>query len=162
MILKSVTTALAMLALASANAAMAGEAKGNITLGAATMQITQVFLVTGPDEFDPSKSISRLYLTNTDLGAKLAGCTTLACADAAMGDGAMVDYGAASHLAYAVRLDGQMKQYSGSTDASAFELTTDAPAHLAGTLAIDDSAMGGAKVDAEFDASLAKAFDQAR
>ncbi|HET6546693.1 MAG TPA: hypothetical protein VFG55_08115, partial [Rhodanobacteraceae bacterium] len=123
---------------------------------------TQVFMVSGPDEMDPSKSIRRLYFTNTDLGAKLAACTTLACADSAMGDGAMVDYGAAAHLGYAVRLADQMKQYSGGTGTGAFKLTTDAPDHLAGTIAIDDSAMGGAKLDAKFDATLVKTFDKAR
>ena len=40
------------------------------------------------------------------------------------------------------------------------KLTTDTAQRLAGTLTIDDSAMGGAKVSVKFDTTLAKQFSK--
>ncbi len=74
----------------------------------------------------------------------------------------MVDFGDASHLAYAVRLDGGRTQYSGGTTPDAFVLSTNKPDHLAGKVHIDDAASGGAKVDAQFDLGLATTFTRVR
>ncbi|MEO6969532.1 MAG: hypothetical protein ABI217_01390 [Chthoniobacterales bacterium] len=68
----------------------------------------------------------------------------------------------ARHLGHAVRLNHELVQYSGGTDAEAFKLTTNKPDHLAGKVQIDDSASGGAKVDATFDLTLVKTFTNLR
>jgi hypothetical protein len=119
-------------------------------------------LVRGPDEMDESRTVLRIYLSSADIGAKIKACKTLSCADKALEDGAMVDFGDGRHLAYAVRLNGARAQYSGGTDADAFELTTTQPDHLAGKVHIDDSAAGGAKVDAQFDLTLSSTFTSVR
>jgi len=74
----------------------------------------------------------------------------------------MVDFSDARHLAYAVRLNGELLQYSGGTNGEAFTLTTTEPNHLAGKLHIDDTAADGAKVDATFDLTLVNTFASVR
>ncbi len=82
------------------------------------------WLVRGPDEMDPSRTVLRIYLSSVDVGAKIKACKTLSCADNALEDGAMVDFSDARHLAYAVRLNGERLQYSGGTNGEAFTLST--------------------------------------
>jgi hypothetical protein len=153
---------LALLLLASNGAFAADKASGAVALRSFSAAIKHAYMVRSPDEMDPSTTILRLYLSSADIGAAIKACKTLSCADAALTDGAMVDYSSASHLSYAVRLHGERAQYSGATDGSAFNLTTNAPDHLAGTLHIDDSARAGAKVDADFDLELTNTFMSVR
>ncbi len=143
--------------------AVAGDhASGTVAFKTWSSPVKHAWMVRSPDEMDESKSILRIYLSSADIGAKIKGCKTLSCADSALEDGAMVDYSDARHLAYAVRLNGERAQYSGGTDGDAFALTTNNPDHLAGKLHIDDSAAGGAKVDADFDLGLANTFKSVR
>ena len=158
----SATVALAVAIVGAATtAAVADHAKGSITLGKHSGTISHVVLVRGPDAMDPSHSVLRLYFSADDVGAKIKACKTMSCADQALVDGASVDYSSATHLGYWVGLNGQLAQYSGGTRHDAFKLTADKPDHLAGTLHIDDSSMGGAKVDVDFDATLAATMTKA-
>lgn len=152
------TFAMAVVAPAMA----ADQAKGTIALGKAGASIGHVVLVRGPDEMDPARTVLRLYFSTDDISAKVKACKALSCADQAVGDGASVDYGDASHLGYWVRLRGGLVQNSGGTDASAFVLLTHAPDHLAGKLHVDATPMGGPTIDAEFDATLAATFTSVR
>lgn len=153
---------LAVLLIASTNAFAADKASGRAAFKTWSSAIKFAALVRGPDEMDESKTVLRIYLSSSDIGAKIKACKTLSCADAALIDGAMVDFSDARHLGYAVRLNGERAQYSGGTDEGAFALTTNKPDHLAGKVHIDDAASGGAKVDAEFDLSLANTFKSLR
>ncbi|MEO6689662.1 MAG: hypothetical protein ABIS07_12005 [Dokdonella sp.] len=153
---------LAISLIASTNAIAADKASGSATFKTWSSTIKYAFLVRGPDEMDESKTVLRIYLSSADIGAKIKACKTLSCADAALTDGAMVDFGDARHLAYATRLNGERAQYSGGTDLSAFTLTTNKPDHLVGKVHVDDVATGGAKVDAEFDLTLASTFKSVR
>ncbi len=149
--------------LAASTAALAGDsASGTITFKAGKCEVKHGYLVRGPDEMDPSKTVLRIYLSSADLGARIKACKTLSCADGALQDGAMVDFSDARHLAYAVRLNGERLQYSGGTDGEAFSLTTNEPNHLAGKLHIDDSAADGARIDATFDLTVMNTFTSAR
>ncbi|MGZ5020148.1 MAG: hypothetical protein ACXWAV_06945 [Chthoniobacterales bacterium] len=149
--------------LATAPLARAGDsASGTITFKTGKCVVKHGWLVRGPDEMDPSKTVLRLYLSSADIGAKIKACKTLSCADTALTDGAMVDFSDARHLAYAVRLNGERLQYSGGTDGEAFTLTTSEPGHLVGKLHIDDSAADGAKVDVTFDLTLVNTFTTVR
>jgi hypothetical protein len=151
------------ISLASSTFALAGDsASGAISFQAAKGAVKHGFLVRGPDEMDPSKTVLRLYLSSGDIGAKIKAAKTFSEADNALEDGAMVDFGDARHLAYAIRLNGERVQYSGGTDQNAFTLTTNKPDRLAGKVHIDDSASGGAKVDATFDLTLVKTFTTLR
>ncbi len=158
----SKTVFLGLLLLATTGAFAADKVSGTVALKSFSAAIKHAYMVRSPDEMDPSASILRLYLSSTDIGAAIKACKTLSCADAALTDGAMVDYSSASHLGYAVRLNGERAQYSGGTDGGAFSLTTNTPDHLAGKLRIDDSAMGGARVEAEFDLGLTNTFKSVR
>ncbi|HEV7492052.1 MAG TPA: hypothetical protein VGO25_14705 [Rhodanobacteraceae bacterium] len=140
----------------------ADQGSGSIVLSKKTAAIQHAALVRGPNEMDPSHSILRLYLSTTDMSDKIKACKTLSCADQSLADGATVDFGDARHLAYWVRVNGGLAQYSGGTDASAFALTTNTPDHLAGKLHIDDTAMGGAKIEANFDLTLINTFKTVR
>lgn len=151
-----------VLLAASSNALAADKAGGTVELKTWSSAIKYAALVLGPDEMDESKTVLRIYLSSSDIGAKIKACKTLSCADGALTDGAMVDFGDARHLAYAVRLNGERAQYSGGTDADAFTLSTNKADHLTGKVHIDDAASGGAKVDAEFDLTLANTFTAVR
>ncbi len=150
------------LAFACSAAIAADHGTGSIVLNKRTAAIQHAALVRGPDEMQPSHSILRLYLSTADMSGKIKACKTLSCADQALEDGATVDYGDSPHLAYWVRVNGGLAQYSGGTDASAFTLSTNTPDHLAGKLHIDDTAMGGAKIDADFDLTLINTFKTVR
>jgi hypothetical protein len=151
-----------LLLVASTGVQAADRVSGKVALKSFSAAIKHAYMVRSPDEMDPGASILRLYLSSADIGAAIKACKTLSCADAALTDGAMVDYSSASHLGYAVRLNGEHAQYSGGTDGEAFSLTTNTPDHLAGKLHIDDSAMDGAKVDADFDLGLTNTFKSVR
>ena len=151
------------ISLAASTFALAGDsASGTVSFQAAKGSVKHGFLVRGPDEMDPSKSVLRLYLSSGDIGAKIKAAKTFSEADNALEDGAMIDFSDARHLAYAIRLNGERVQYSGGTDQDAFTLTTNKPDHLAGKVHIDDSASGGARVDATFDLILLKTFTSLR
>jgi hypothetical protein len=145
--------------LATSSLALAdGSASGTIAFKTGQCSVKYGWLVRGPDEMDPSKTVLRIYLSSVDVGAKIKACKTLSCADSALGDGAMVDFSDARHLAYAVRLNGERLQYSGGTNGEAFTLTTSEPNHLVGKLHIDDTTADGAKIDATFDLTLVNTF----
>ena len=152
-----------LLSLAASTAALAADsASGTISFQGHSGAITHAWMVRGPDEMEAGRTVLRIYLSSADIGAKIKACKTLSCADGAIEDGAMVDYGDARHLAYAVRLDGERVQYSGGTDPGAFALSKNMPDQLAGTLHIDDAAAGGAKIDATFGVELSNSFKAAR
>jgi hypothetical protein len=146
----------------SALAFASDSASGTITFKTGKCAVKYGWLVRGPDEMDPSKTVLRIYLSSVDAGAKIKACKNLSCADNALKDGAMVDFSDAGHLAYAVRLNGERLQYSGGTHGEAFTLTTSEPNHLVGKLHIDDTAADGAKVDATFDLTLVNTFASVR
>ena len=99
--------------LATSTLALAGDsASGTITFKTGKCAIKYGWLVRGPDEVDPGKTVLRIYLSSVDMGAKIKACKTLSCADNSLTDGAMVDFSDARHLAYAVRLNGERLQYS--------------------------------------------------
>jgi hypothetical protein len=149
--------------LATSALALAGDsASGTITFQSGKCVVKYGCLVRGPDEMDPSKTVLRLYLSSTDIAAKIKACKTLNCADSALSDGAMVDFADARHLGYAVRLNGGRLQYSGGTNSEAFTLTTSEPNHLVGKVQIDDTARGGAKVDVTVDLTVLNAFTSVR
>ena len=142
----------------SAGALAADKVSGKVSFKTYSTAVKYGWLVRAPDEMNPSKTVLRIYLSSADVGAKIRACKTLSCADGALYDGAMIDFGDATHLGYALRLNGELVQYSGGTNAQAFTLSTKQANHLAGKLHIDDSAVGGGKVDAEFDLTLTRTF----
>ncbi len=137
-------------------------ASGTISFKDAKGTVKYGFLVRGPDDFDPSKTVLRLYLSSVDIGAKIKEAKTFSEADRELKDGAMVDFSDAPPLSYAVRLNHTLVQLTGGTDLKAFTLTTNKPDHLAGKLHFDATATGGAKIDATFDLTLVKTFTSLR
>ncbi len=147
-----------MVFAAPAGALAADKASGRVSFKTYSTTVKYGWLVRGPDEIDPNKTVLRIYLSSIDIGAKIRACDTLSCADGALDDGAMIDFGDATHLGYALRLNDELVQYSGGTNAQAFTLSTKQPNHLAGKLHVDDNAVGGGRIDAEFDLTLTRTF----
>ena len=72
-----------------------------------------------------------------------------------------VDFDVGPPLNYWVVGNGQKIQYSGTAKPDeTLKLTADTAKRLAGTLTIDDSAVGGANVNVKFDAMAVKQFDR--
>ncbi len=149
--------------LATSAFAQAGDsASGAISFKDAKGMVKYGFLVRGPDDFEPSKTVLRFYLSSVDIGAKVKAAKTFSEANRALEDGAMVDFSDAPPLSYAVRLNHTLVQVTGGTNLEAFTLTTNKPDDLAGELHFDATASGGAKVDATFDLTLVKTFTSLR
>ena len=161
----SLAIAIAVVAAPAALAA-GGTAKGTLTYKAKTGPITVApkfaYLVKGPDAVDAGKVIRKLIFSTVDLGSKIDACKTMSCTDADLGEGMTVDLDAGPRLNYWVVLNGQRIQYSGTEPPASLKLTTNTPQRLAGTLAFDGAAAGGAQVAIEFDTPLVKEMAKAR
>jgi len=144
--------------------AAAGPASGTISYqsksGPIVIKVANVYLVKGPDAVS-GKTIRQLVFASADIGATLQGCATISCVSGQLTEGMTVDFDAGPRLNYWVVANGQKIQYSGTAkpDETA-KLTANAADNLAGTLSIDDSKAGGAKVDVNFDAKTVKQFSK--
>jgi hypothetical protein len=137
-------------------------AKGSINYRGHATALKYAWLVTGPSDFETGKTIRRVVLSATDIGAKLQGCRTFSCTDGEVMEGATVDFTGNSRLNYWTVANGQKVQYSGTVAVDAFVARADDARHLAGRLAIDDTAAGGPQLNAEFDVTVLKEFTVAR
>jgi hypothetical protein len=107
------------------------------------------------------KTIRQLIFTSADVGAKLQTCASMMCASGNVTEGMTVDFDVGPRLNYWVVGNGQKVQYSGTAKPDeTLKLTADTAERLAGTLTIDDSAAGGAKVNVKFDAKTVKQFSK--
>jgi hypothetical protein len=142
------------------NLAIAAEnqVKGTLTYRTYSVTLKYAWLVKGPDERDPGKTIRRLILSADDIGAKLQACGTMSCAGAQVTEGMTVDFDAPPRLGYWVAVNGGKVQYSFGAMPEAFVARVDNAGRLAGKLAFDDFAAGGPKVDIEFDVTVFKEF----
>ena len=147
-------------ALAFAAPAQAEPAKGTVVQGARNATIAHAWLVVGPDAVDPRKTIRRVVFSATDLGAKLKACARMGCSDGGVEEGMTIDLDAGPRINYWVALNGQRLQYSGTVPTNALAATANDAKRVAGRLSFDQSGSGGSKVDIQFDAPLAKAFDK--
>ena len=143
-----------------ANFAIAADnqAKGTLTYQTYSVTLKYAWLVKGPYERDPGKTIRRLILSANDIGAKLQTCKTMSCAGGQVTEGMTVDFDTLPRLGYWVAVNGQKVQYSYGAMPEVFVARANNAGRLAGKLAIDDVAVGGPKVDAEFDVTVFKEF----
>ena len=158
--------AMVLLAVAAfiPTAATAGSASGTIhyqsKAGPIVVNVANVYLVKGPDAAS-GKTIRQLIFTAADVSAKLQACASMTCASGNVTEGMTVDFDAGPRLNYWVVGNGQKVQYSGTAKPDeALKLTADTAEHLAGTLVFDDAAMGGAKVNVKFDATVVKQYSK--
>lgn len=145
-------------------AATADSASGTINyqskVGAVIVNVSNVYLVKGPDAAS-GKTIRQLIFTSTDLGPKLQACASMMCVSGSVTEGMTVDFDAGRRLNYWVVGNGQKVQYSGTARPDeSVKLSADTAQRLAGTLTIDDGAIGGAKVNVKFDATVVKQFSK--
>jgi hypothetical protein len=151
-----------LLAAAISPAAYAADTgSGSISYKGQTAALKYAWLVSGPSDMEPGKTVRRLVMSTTDIGAKLQACATFSCTDGSVTDGMTVDFTGGPRLLYWIAMNGQKVQYSGTTQPQTFAGTND-PTHLAGALAIDDVSAGGPKIDAKVDVTLIKEFKKAR
>jgi hypothetical protein len=148
-------TAMASAAFAADSASGSWNYKGQASL------IKYAWLVSGPSDMEPGKTVRRVVMSTTDIGAKLQACATFSCTDGSVTEGMTVDFTGGPRLNYWVVQNGQKVQYSGTAMPNSFTGTNE-PKHLAGSLAIDDVSSGGPKIDAKFDVTLSKEFKAAR
>ena len=134
------------------------QAKGTLAYKTYSVTLKYAWLVKGPYERDPAKTIRRLILSANDIGAKLQACKTMSCASGQVTEGMTVDFDTPPRLDYWLAVNGQKVQYSYGAMPEAFVARTNDAGHLAGRLTIDDVAVGGPKVDAEFDVTVFKVF----
>lgn len=123
------------------------------------VNVANVYLVKGPDAVS-GKTIRQLIFTSADVGAKLQACASMMCASN-VPEGMIVDFDVSPRLNYWVVGNGQKIQYSGTAKPNeTLKVTADTAQRLAGTLTIDDGAVGGAKVNVKFDATVVKQFSK--
>ena len=144
--------------------AAAEPASGTITYqsksGPIVIKVANVYLVKGPDAVS-GKTIRQLVFAPADISAKLQACATISCVSGQLMDGMTVDFDAGPRLNYWVVANGQKVQYSGTARPDeAAKLSANTADNVAGTLSIDDSTAGGAKVDVNFDAKTFKQFSK--
>jgi hypothetical protein len=156
--------ALAAAAALFAAAADADPASGTINYqskaGAVVVNVANVYLVKGPDAVS-GKTMRQLIFTSADVGAKLQACASMMCASGNVTEGMTVDFDVGPRLNYWVVGNGQKIQYSGTAKPDeTLKVTADTAQRLAGTLTIDDGAVGGAKVNVKFDATVVKQFSK--
>jgi hypothetical protein len=153
-----------VLALAAAGApagfasAAGSDANGTLAFKGGTVALKYAWLVKGPWERDPARTVRHLIVSAKDIGAEIAACKTISCADGKVTEGMTVDFDVSPRLDYWIALNGQKVQYSGGARPEAFTARANDPGHLAGKLVFDDAAMGGPKVDVEFDVTVLKTF----
>lgn len=159
-------SAMALLAVAALVpvSAAADPASGTINYqskaGPIVVNVANVYMIKGPDAAS-GKTIRQLIFTSADVSAKLQACASMACVSGNVPEGMTVDFDAGPGLNYWVVGNGQKVQYSGAAKPEeALKLTADTAERLAGTLAIDDGAMGGSKVNVKFDATIVKQFSK--
>ena len=144
-------------------AAIADPASGTINYrskaGPIAINVANVYLVKGPDAVS-GKTIRQLIFTSADIGTKLQACASMMCAGGNVTEGMTVDFDVDTRLNYWVVGNSQRVQYSGTAKPETVTLTADTAERLAGTLTIDDSAAGGAKVNVKFDAKTVKQFSK--
>lgn len=140
----------------------ADTATGSLNYKGHATVLKYAWLVTGPSDFEPGKTVRRVVLSATDIGAKLQACKTFSCTDGEVTEGATVDFIGGPRLNYWIVTNGQKVQYSGTVAADAFVARANDARHLSGRLAIDDTAAGGPQLNAEFDVALLKEFTVAR
>ena len=145
-------------------AATAEPASGTINYqskaGPIVINVANVYMVNGPDAVS-GKTIRQLIFTSADVGAKLQACASMMCASGNVTEGMTVDFDVGPRLNYWVVGNGQKIQYSGTAKPDeTLKLIANTAERLAGTLTIDDGAMGGALVNVKFDATTVKQFSK--
>ncbi len=154
--------ALALGAVFTSAAIAADIGTGSLNYKGQTVGLKYAWLVSGPSDMEPGKTVRRLVMSASDIGAKLKACTAFSCTDGSVTEGMTVDFTGGPRLNYWIVMNGQKVQYSGTAQPDAFAAAANEPVHLAGRLAIDDTGAGGPKIDAQFDVTLLKEFKAAR
>ena len=136
-----------------------GTVKGSVAYEGMTVDFKHVYMITGPDVFDPKATVRTLLFTDADIGDKVKACESVFCATGLVLNGMTVDFGSRPRFNYWVGVNNQLLQIGGTAiTADAFKSTADTADHLAGTLIVDDSEVKGPKAEATFDVTLTKAF----
>ena len=149
----------AVAALGVSAGAAEGTVKGSVMYEGKTATFKHVYLITGPDVFDPKFTDRTLLFTTDDIGDKLMACDSVFCATGLVMNGMTVEWGPNPRLNYWVGINNQLIQIGGTAiPGEAFKAKADTPDHLAGVLLIDDSEVQGPAATAEFDVTLTKAF----
>ena len=150
---------IAVAALGVAAGAAEGTVTGSVMYEGKTVTFKHVYMITGPDAFDPKFTDRTLLFTADDIGAKLMACESVFCAEGLVINGMTLEWGPNPRLNYWVGVNNQLIQIGGTAiPGEVFKAKADTPDHLAGLLLIDDTKVQGPAATAEFDVTLTKAF----
>ncbi|MEO8676162.1 MAG: hypothetical protein ABI569_11315 [Casimicrobiaceae bacterium] len=150
-------TGLAVSLVTSAMSAGAADtqAKGTLVYKMQSIPIKYAYFVMGADEFS-KKTIRRVILSSTDIGAKVTACKSMSCTEREVREGMSVDLVPGGRIEYWIALNGQLVQYSGTEPVESLQITANEATRLAGKLKFDSTGAGGPRLDIEFDAPLTK------
>lgn len=158
----SLNVALAFYSLPAAAGDASGAMSYQLQANAIEVKFNHAYLVKGPDDFDPHKTIKRIVLSATDIASTIQQCRAMNCAEARVTEGMTVDIDGGRRLNYWIAVKEGHVQYSGTQRSNALKTTANEAGRLAGSLSFDGTPAGGPRVDVEFDASLLKEFQFAR
>lgn len=144
---------------AVAGAAQANSVKGSIELSGTRIEPRHVYLVKGPDSFEPQRIERRLIFSVDDIGGALAKCATMACTESALTQGMTLDLDGMPLEYWIVT---PKKQHSGPAKPAALTATADEAKRVAGRFRVEGNASGVPAIDLEFDATLLKELAKAR
>ena len=128
---------------------------GTLVYKMQSIPIRHAYFVMGQDDVS-KKTIRRVILSSTDIGAKVAACKSMSCTEGEVREGMSVDLVPGGRIEYWIALNGQLVQYSGTEPVESLQITANEATRLAGKLKFDSAGAGGPRRDVEFDAPLTK------
>src|SRR5260221_12358335 len=110
-----------------------GTASGTVVYQGKTVTIKHVWLVKGPDTFDPKATIRELVFSATDIGEKVRACKKMSCLGGNLDEGLTGDFDVGPRLNSCLLLERKEGQYWGTATPQTLKAKGQQSARRAGT-----------------------------
>lgn len=141
----------------AASVPTSGQAIGSVKYKDKTVTLQHAYLITGDNH---GTKVRKVILSAVDIKDKITASTSLMSASSKLREGISFELDETMpFVGYWMAIADQSTQVSAPLDAKLFATTTNTPQRVAGKVSFDESASGGPKVEASFDAPLTKSFD---